>query len=163
MNQAPSTHPAHSQAAARGQVPSCSGASATSQADFGSVAPEAHSDSVAAAGRPKYSTIEVNGLDVFYREAGAADKPTFLLLHGFPTSSHLFRNLIPLLERDFHVLAPDFIGFGRSAAPKHTDFAYTFEHLTDYVDGFLAAMGVESFYLYVFDYGAPIGFNLCLR
>lgn len=110
-----------------------------------------------------FATINVNGLDVFYREAGSGDKPTFLLLHGFPTASHYFRNLMPMLEGNFHVVAPDLVGFGRSAAPDHTEFSYTFAHLTNYVDGFLDVMGIESFYLYVFDYGAPIGFNLCLR
>lgn len=111
----------------------------------------------------KYSTIKVNGLNVFYRESGDVNKPTFLLLHGFPTSSHMFRNLMPMLENDFHVIAPDFIGFGQSEAPEHTKFTYTFENLTNYVDGFLQAKGINKFYLYVFDYGAPIGFELATR
>lgn len=111
----------------------------------------------------KYATIKVNGLDVFYRESGDPQKPTFLLLHGFPTASHMFRHLMPMLEEDFHVIAPDLIGFGQSAAPVHTAFDYTFDQLTDYVDGFLRALKIERFYLYVFDYGAPIGFNLAVR
>lgn len=111
----------------------------------------------------KFSTIKVQGLDVFYREAGAADKPTFLLLHGFPTASHMFRNLMPLLENDFHVIAPDLIGFGQSAAPKHDEFSYTFANLTTYVDDFLTALHIDKFYMYVFDYGAPIGFSLAAR
>ncbi|WP_119326757.1 alpha/beta fold hydrolase [Companilactobacillus musae] len=111
----------------------------------------------------KYSTIKVNGLDVFYRESGSEDKPDFVLLHGFPTASHMFRNLIPMLEKNFHVIAPDFIGFGQSAAPEHTQFEYTFANLTKYVDDFLTAMKIDKFYLYVFDYGAPIGFNLAAK
>jgi len=111
----------------------------------------------------KYGTKNINGLSVFYRESGNADKPVFLLLHGFPSASHLFRNLIPLLDDHFHVIAPDFIGFGQSAAPAREDFEYTFEHLTDYVDGLLKELGVTKFYMYVFDYGAPIGFRLALR
>ena len=110
-----------------------------------------------------YHTTRVNGLDVFYREAGAADKPAFLLLHGFPTASHLFRNLMPLLEDDFHLIAPDLIGFGQSSAPARDEFDYTFEALTDVVDGLLDKLGLERFYLYVFDYGAPIGFRLAVR
>jgi len=111
----------------------------------------------------KYSTVKVNGLNVFYRESGEADKPTFLLLHGFPTASHMFRNLMPMLENDFHVIAPDFIGFGQSEAPLHTEFDYTFENLTNYVDDFLKLMKIDKFYMYVFDYGAPIGFELAAR
>ena len=111
----------------------------------------------------KFSTVKVNGLNVFYRESGDSNKPTFLLLHGFPTASHMFRNLMPILENDFHVIAPDFIGFGQSDAPVHTEFKYTFVNLTNYVDGFLDAMKIDKFYMYVFDYGAPIGFNLAVK
>lgn len=111
----------------------------------------------------KFSTVKVNGLNVFYRESGDSNKPTFLLLHGFPTASHMFRNLMPILENDFHVIAPDFIGFGQSDAPVHTEFEYTFVNLTNYVDGFLDAIKIDKFYMYVFDYGAPIGFNLAVK
>ncbi len=107
--------------------------------------------------------VKVNGLNVFYRESSDKNKPTFLLLHGFPTASHMFRNLMPLLENNFHVIAPDFIGFGQSDAPVHTEFDYTFVNLTNYVDGFLDAMKIDKFYMYVFDYGAPIGFNLAVK
>ena len=110
-----------------------------------------------------FSNVKINGLNVFYRESGSADKPVFLLLHGFPTASHMFRNLMPMLENNFHVIAPDFIGFGQSDAPEHTKFDYTFENLTNYVDGFLDALNVDKFYMYVFDYGAPIGFNLAAK
>lgn len=109
-----------------------------------------------------FKTIKVNGLNVFYREGGSKDKPIFLLLHGFPTSSHLFRNLMPLLENDFHVIAPDYIGFGNSDAPDHLDFEYSFANLSAYVSDFLDALQVNQFYMYVFDYGAPIGFNLAV-
>lgn len=111
----------------------------------------------------KYSTVKVNGLNVFYRESGDTNKPAFLLLHGFPTASHMFRNLMPMLENDFHVIAPDFIGFGQSDAPLHTEFDYTFANLTDYVEGFINEMQLDKFYMYVFDYGAPIGFEIAAR
>ena len=111
----------------------------------------------------KFSTVKVNDLNIFYRESGDSNKPTFLLLHGFPTASHMFRNLMPMLEHDFHVIAPDFIGFGQSDAPLHTEFEYTFENLTNYMDGFLNTMKINEFYMYVFDYGAPIGFGLALH
>lgn len=111
----------------------------------------------------QYKTVNVDGLDVFYREAGDPSKPAFVLLHGFPSSSSMFRNLMPLLARDFHVLAPDLIGFGNSAAPSRESFEYTFENLTKNVAGFLAALKVDQYFLYVFDYGAPIGFRLAMR
>ncbi len=105
----------------------------------------------------------INGLNIFFRECGDKSKPTFVLLHGFPSSSHMFRNLMPLLEEHFHVIAPDYVGFGQSAKPGVGMFEYTFEHLTDYVQSLLNALGVDKFYMYVFDYGAPIGFRLALR
>jgi pimeloyl-ACP methyl ester carboxylesterase len=111
----------------------------------------------------KYSSINVSGLNVFYRESGDSNKPVFLLLHGFPSASHMFRNLIPILERDFHVIAPDFIGFGQSDAPVHTEFEYTFDNLTHYVDEFLNLLNIKKMYLYVFDYGAPIGFRIAAK
>ena len=110
-----------------------------------------------------YSIANINGLNVFFRESGDKSKPTFLLLHGFPSSSHMFRNLMPLLEERFHVIAPDYIGFGQSDAPAASIFEYTFEHLTDYVQALLKFLGIEKYYMYVFDYGAPIGFRLALR
>lgn len=110
-----------------------------------------------------YSNIKVNGLDIFYREAGSRRKPDFLLLHGFPSSSAMFRNLIPLLANNFHVIAPDYIGFGQSAAPLHTKFEYTFDNLTRYVEGFLDQLDIDKFYMYVFDYGAPIGFRIATQ
>jgi len=110
-----------------------------------------------------HKTARVNDLDVFYREAGAPDAPVILLLHGFPTSSNMFRNLIPRLAGLFHVIAPDYPGFGQSSMPDHEDFAYTFENLTNVVDKFVEQLCLGKFSLYVMDYGAPIGYRLALR
>ncbi|GAB3836305.1 alpha/beta fold hydrolase [Dactylosporangium cerinum] len=108
-----------------------------------------------------YRTADVAGLTVFYREAGPADAPTLVLLHGYPSSSHMFRDLIPLLADRFHVIAPDLPGFGRSDMPPKSDFDYTFEHITDVIDGLTAPL--RRFALYVFDYGAPVGFRIAAR
>ncbi|KRL53469.1 alpha/beta fold hydrolase [Furfurilactobacillus rossiae] len=110
-----------------------------------------------------YNTTDVNGLNIFYREAGDSTKPTMILLHGFPTASHMFRELMPLLADQFHLIAPDFPGFGQSSAPDHATFAYTFDHLTDVVTAFIEQLNIDKFYMYVFDYGAPIGFRIALR
>jgi pimeloyl-ACP methyl ester carboxylesterase len=110
-----------------------------------------------------YKTVRVSEQDVFYREAGSESAPTILLLHGFPTSSNMFRNLIPLLANSFHVLAPDYPGFGLSSMPDHKSFAYTFENLTNVVEGFVKALDLTKYSLYVMDYGAPIGYRLALR
>ena len=110
-----------------------------------------------------YRTARVNDLDVFYREAGPQDAPTVLLLHGFPTSSNMFRNLIPRLAPSFHLVAPDYPGFGQSSMPDRGTFAYTFENLTNVADKLLEQLGVGKFSLYLFDYGAPIGYRLALR
>ena len=110
----------------------------------------------------QYRTIAVDGLDVFYREAGPADAPVLLLLHGFPTSSHMFRHLLPLLADRYRVVAPDLPGFGFTTAPPAPEFAYTFEHLADVIDHFTRALGLARYALYVFDYGAPVGLRLAL-
>jgi pimeloyl-ACP methyl ester carboxylesterase len=110
-----------------------------------------------------YRTADVEGRTVFYREAGAADAPTLVLLHGFPSASHMFRELIPLLADRFHLVAPDLLGFGQSDMPARGDFDYTFEHLTDAVDRLTGMLGLDRFALYVFDYGAPVGFRLAAR
>jgi pimeloyl-ACP methyl ester carboxylesterase len=110
-----------------------------------------------------YRTADVDGRTVFYREAGAADAPTLVLLHGFPSASHMFRELIPLLADRFHLVAPDLLGFGQSDMPARGDFDYTFEHLTDAVDRLTGMLGLDRFALYVFDYGAPVGFRLAAR
>jgi pimeloyl-ACP methyl ester carboxylesterase len=110
-----------------------------------------------------YRTADVDGRTVFYREAGASDAPTLVLLHGFPSASHMFRELIPLLADRFHLVAPDLLGFGKSDMPARGDFDYTFEHLTDAVDRLTEMLGLDRFALYVFDYGAPVGFRLATR
>jgi pimeloyl-ACP methyl ester carboxylesterase len=110
-----------------------------------------------------YRTIEIDGLDIFYREAGVPTNPTILLLHGFPTSSHMFRNLIPALADRFHLVAPDYPGFGNSSMPTVDQFDYTFEHLADVMEKFTKAVGLSKYSLYVMDYGAPIGFRLAAK
>ena len=110
-----------------------------------------------------YRTAAVDGLTVFYREAGASDAPTLVLLHGFPSASHMFRELIPLLADRFHLVAPDLPGFGKSDMPARGDFDYTFEHLTDVIDRLTEVLGLDRFALYVFDYGAPVGFRIATR
>jgi pimeloyl-ACP methyl ester carboxylesterase len=108
----------------------------------------------------RYRTAEVGGHRVFYREAGESGRPTLLLLHGFPTSSHMFRNLIPLLEDRYHIVAPDLPGFGFTQSPA--GFRYSFDSLAEVVGGFAEALGLERYAVYVFDYGAPVGFRLAL-
>jgi len=108
----------------------------------------------------RHRSLEIQGVDVAYREAGSPANPTVLLLHGFPTSSHMFRELIPRLADDYHVLAPDYPGFGASGMPTRDEFAYTFANLAAVVDDFLKAKGVDRFAVYVMDYGAPIGFRV---
>lgn len=107
-----------------------------------------------------YHTIKVDNLNIFYREAGDPQKPTMLLFHGFPSASHMFRDLMPRLEQDFHLIAPDYPGFGQSDMPAHTEFRYTFAHLAAVMTDFIAQLHLTSFYMYVFDYGAPIGFHI---
>jgi pimeloyl-ACP methyl ester carboxylesterase len=110
-----------------------------------------------------HRTATVDGLRVFYREAGPAGAPVVLLLHGFPTSSRMFRHLIPALADRYHVIAPDHIGFGHSATPSTSEFDYTFDALTDVTQALLDQLGIERFSMYVQDYGAPIGWRLALR
>lgn len=109
-----------------------------------------------------YKNVVVDGTRIFYREAGSTSAPTVLLLHGFPTSSHMFRNLIPALAESFHVVAPDLPGFGFSDAPDRKQFRYTFENLAKVIDAFTQAIKLHHYALYVFDYGAPVGFRLAL-
>lgn len=110
-----------------------------------------------------YRTVDVNGLQIFYREAGPKDAPHILLLHGFPTSSHMFRNLIPALADRFHVIAPDYPGFGNSSMPRVDEFKYTFDNLANVIDAFTAAVGIDRYAVYLQDYGAPIGFRLAVK
>jgi pimeloyl-ACP methyl ester carboxylesterase len=110
-----------------------------------------------------HRTITIDGLNIFYREAGDPDKPVFLLLHGFPASSFMFRRLIELVSDEFHVIAPDYPGFGHSDAPAPAEFAYTFDHLTDVVEKFTTALGLTRYGLYMQDFGGPVGFRLATR
>lgn len=110
-----------------------------------------------------YNFVKVEGLDIFYREAGDRSKPTILLLHGFPTSSQMFRNLIPQLADKYHVIAPDYPGFGQSSMPKVSEFEYSFDNLAKIVEKFTEQVGVKKYSLYVMDYGSPIGFRLAVK
>jgi len=110
-----------------------------------------------------YKTVEIDGLEIFYREAGPKDAPTILLLHGFPTSSHMFRNLISELSQDFHLVAPDYPGYGFSSMPTVDEFEYSFDNLANVVDKFTKKIGLEKYSLYLQDYGAPVGFRLFVK
>ncbi len=110
-----------------------------------------------------HKSVKVDGLDIFYREAGPKDAPTILLLHGFPTSSHMFRNLIPALSDRFHIVAPDYPGFGNSSMPSPDKFNYTFDQLAEVVEKFIAVVGLKKYSLYVMDYGAPVGFRIAAK
>ena len=109
-----------------------------------------------------HKTIEIEGVDIFYREAGSRDKPTLLLLHGYPTSSHMFRNLIEDLKEDYHLVAPDYPGFGNSEQPPMDTFEYTFDHFAEIIVDFTEALGLDSYTLYLMDYGAPVGFRVAV-
>jgi pimeloyl-ACP methyl ester carboxylesterase len=108
----------------------------------------------------RYRTVTVDGLEIFYRESGSKDAPTVLLLHGFPTSSHMFRNLIPKLAEKYHVIAPDYPGFGRSSMPQVGEFEYSFDNLARVIFEFTKKLQLSQFSLYVMDYGAPVGFRI---
>ena len=110
-----------------------------------------------------YRRIAVDGIEIFYREAGRSNAPALLLLHGFPTASHMFRDLIPQLADRFHVIAPDLPGFGQSDMPERTKFSYTFDNIAGAIDRFTEVIGLDRFAIYVFDYGAPTGFRLAVR
>jgi pimeloyl-ACP methyl ester carboxylesterase len=110
-----------------------------------------------------YHTVSIDGLDIFYREAGSRDNPTILLLHGFPTSSHMFRNLISALADKFHLVAPDYPGYGNSSMPTMDEFDYTFDHLAEIVEKFITAINLKKYSLYVMDYGAPIGYRIAAK
>ena len=110
-----------------------------------------------------HKTITINGVEIYYREAGAKDAPTLLLLHGFPTSSHMFRKLIPALADSYHLIAPDYPGFGNSAQPDMKDFDYSFDNLANVMEKFVDALGVDKYSIYLMDYGAPIGFRLAAK
>ena len=112
--------------------------------------------------RTHYRTATIDGVELFYREAGPADGPVVVLLHGFPTSSHMYRNLIPVLADRYHVIAPDYPGFGQSGVPDRRTFDYTFAHFATLIDGLLDHLGAKRYALYIQDYGAPVGLRLAL-
>jgi pimeloyl-ACP methyl ester carboxylesterase len=134
----------------------------------GSVLAAALSASARGATRPadlatRYRTIDVGGLEIFYREAGPTGAPVVLLLHGFPTSSRMFRNLIPMLADKYRVIAPDYPAFGHSAVPSRSDVHYTHAHLSEVVEALIEKLGVTRFAMYVMDFGGPIGYRLMLK
>jgi pimeloyl-ACP methyl ester carboxylesterase len=110
-----------------------------------------------------FRTVSIDGLDIFYREAGSRSNPTILLLHGFPTSSHMFRNLIPALADRFHLVALDYPGYGNSSMPTVSEFDYTFDRLAEIVEKFITAIDLKKYSLYVMDYGAPIGYRIAAK
>jgi pimeloyl-ACP methyl ester carboxylesterase len=116
--------------------------------------------SFAASNRVWYRTAEIDGQTIFYREAGSPDAPTLLLLHGFPTSSHMFRDLIPALADRYHLVAPDYPGYGNSSMPAVTEFEYSFDRFSQIIEQLIAKLGIQRYSLYLMDYGAPVGFRL---
>src|SRR2546428_10519961 len=114
-------------------------------------------------GTVTFRKVDVDGIKVFYREAGPKDAPTILLLHGFPTAGHMFRDLIPQLADRFRLVAPDLPAFGQSDMPVRGAFTYTVENIANVIDRFTEVIGLRRFAVYVFDYGAPVGFRLALR
>jgi pimeloyl-ACP methyl ester carboxylesterase len=132
--------------------------SARAQAPEAAAAPAGAQDRVV-----HYRTAQIDGVNIFYREAGPQGAPVVVLFHGFPTSSHMFRNLIPVLADRYHVIAPDYPGFGQSDAPDHTAFVYSFAHFAELMDGLLTKLGATRYAMYVMDYGAPVGYRVALR
>ena len=110
-----------------------------------------------------FHTVSIDGLEIFYREAGSRSNPTILLLHGFPTSSHMFRNLISALADRFHLVAPDYPGYGNSSMPTVNEFDYTFDHLAEIMEKFITAIDLKKYSLYVMDYGAPVGYRIAAK
>lgn len=111
----------------------------------------------------KYNKISILGLNIFYRESGKPENPTMILFHGFPSAGHMFRDLMPMLEDKFHLIAPDYPGFGQSDIPSRDEFTYSFDNIAEIIDAFINKMKIEKFYMYVFDYGAPIGFRIAMK
>ncbi|WP_186074476.1 alpha/beta fold hydrolase [Burkholderia gladioli] len=148
--------------------PTLAGLAAACALTFATLSPAAQAaGTVASTGAPaasddavSYHTVDVNGVKIFYREAGPKNAPTVLLLHGFPTSSQMFRNLMPQLADRYHVIAPDYPGFGQSDMPAPDRFSYTFDNLAKVIDGFTETLGLTRYALYVQDYGAPVGYRI---
>ncbi len=130
----------------------CAGAQSPEAATNGSPASQVH-----------YRSTRIDDVDIFYREAGSRENPTVLLLHGFPTSSHMFRNLIPALADGYHVVAPDYPGYGFSSMPAVDEFDYTFDRLAEIVESFVDQLNLESYSIYLMDYGAPVGYRLAAK
>ena len=105
--------------------------------------------------KTQYKTIDINGVDIFYREAGNSNNPSILLLHGFPSSSHMYRNLINELADEYHIIAPDYPGFGNSDQPQINEFEYTFENMANVINDFVEEIKLNNYSIYVHDYGAP--------
>jgi pimeloyl-ACP methyl ester carboxylesterase len=141
-------------------APTSQAAPAAGEPASGEPASEKPAANVAGAASVSYRTVKVDGVNIFYREAGPKNAPTILLLHGFPTSSQMFRNLIPLLADRYHVIAPDYPGYGQSDMPAMDKFTYSFDNLAKVVDKFTEALGVSKYAVYMQDYGAPVGFRL---
>ena len=121
------------------------------------------SDSNIDASQVMNKTMQIDGLDIFYREVGPKDAENVLLLHGFPTSSHMFRNLLPALADKYHVIAPDYPGYGNSSMPSVEEFDYTFDRMAELIETFTEKLGLETYSIYLMDYGAPIGFRLAAK
>lgn len=134
----------------------------TKAAPLGSLAKKTK-DNIMDSRKISYKTISIDGLEIFYREAGDKNKPTLLLLHGFPSSSQMFRDLINDLSADYHLLAPDYPGFGQSSAPAPDAYEYSFDHLAVTINHFIDALGLKKFALYVQDYGGPVGFRIATQ
>lgn len=130
---------------------------------LGDALPMLDADPVDSLIQVRYRTVTIEGIEIFYREAGPVDGSVLLLLHGFPTSSHMFRDLIPRLAPYYRVIAPDYPGYGLSSMPSTTDFVYTFDNLADIIDRFIEALGIDSYALYMQDLGGPVGFRLAAR
>ncbi|OYW55254.1 MAG: alpha/beta hydrolase [Hyphomicrobium sp. 32-62-53] len=126
-------------------------------------AEEYGSATASAAVQIRYKTVTIGGVEIAYREAGRDDAPAIILLHGFPTSSHQYRNLIPALAEKYRVIAPDYPGFGQSGAPERSQFKYTFDSFAKLVDGLIEKIGISHYALYVMDYGAPVGFRIAAK
>ena len=136
---------------------------ALSMAANGAGAGSADAASFPAVAQVFHRTVEIDGQEIFYREAGSKDAPAILLLHGFPTSSHMFRNLIPALADEFHLIAPDYPGYGNSTMPPLEEFDYSFDHLAEIIEKFTETIGLERYSIYLMDYGAPVGFRLAVK